>query len=154
MTVAWWDGTIFFILFKFLFKRGTNLQGQLAIKGQPPGPNIAVSTTSLSPYSIFVASPTTMNTSAVGNVSQIFVGSLNTFVINSDGVVWAVGSNDYCQLGIGDATCANSSVAIYTVGQFMNVKLRQAKIIEIAPADYHTVFLGKPNNLIIFSYIA
>jgi len=73
------------------------------------------------------------------NVSKIFCGSNNSFLLDNAGQVWAAGNNIFGQLGLGD----QAKHPLFTVVPFFNGK----GISDIQTASANTVFKGASGNV-------
>lgn len=70
----------------------------------------------------------------LSNVTNIFTGLFHSHVIDSEGIAYSFGSNNYGQLGIGSVT--NSNIPI---------KLNIGNITNIATGGYHSILLSNGN---------
>jgi alpha-tubulin suppressor-like RCC1 family protein len=83
--------------------------------------------------------PTLIPTSSIGAIAKIFVGGVNTFLIDNSGNVWATGANARGELGLGDQKVHNS---------FTQVSFASSKSIDvIVPHSGSTTFKETNGNV-------
>jgi alpha-tubulin suppressor-like RCC1 family protein len=75
-----------------------------------------------------------LNVSA-GTVSQVVAGYYSTFVLKTDGTLWATGYNLYGQLGTGDTTNRSSLVQV------------ASSVGSVAAGAFHTLFIKTDGTL-------
>ena len=81
----------------------------------------------------------TQVTTNISNVKEIVCGGVHTFILKTDGSIWATGSNEYGQLGLGSTTSKSSFTKVTTN---INNDVKQ-----IVCGDYHTIILKNDGSV-------